>query len=268
MVAKLKRLLVLFLVSAFLSPVSADISLLKPTEAILQGGETIELGGVSGGETIEFLVSRETGSELEWDGIHAVRDSLPRNWLQSGQETFSRTVKVNVFVPLNAEEGSRRIKFRVFDSSQPERDKEFFAVVFVKGNLVSAALHPFSREVTLGEKAHYRLSVLNSSIASHTVYLHSSLPSYWFEPRKVSLAPKELKEIDLVVEPRVYGQRNFSFRISSALNNSALGSFSSGLTVLPTLKSKYEAGFYGFPFFTPNLFPFYLFNSFFSLLVP
>jgi len=68
------------------------------------------------------------------------------------------------------------------------------------------------------------------------------------------------------VNPKVYGKRDFSFRVISKVNERSLAVFNESLTVQPTLSGKFESGLFGLPVLLPNLNVFYFFNGLASLL--
>ena len=72
-------------------------------------------------------------------------------------------------------------------------------------------------------------------------------------------------QFDLNVNALAYGKRNFTITVSS-LQNSMQQAFPAELGIAPTLRGKYLASLFGFPFFSPSLLPYYLVNGFLSLL--
>jgi len=70
----------------------------------------------------------------------------------------------------------------------------------------------------------------------------------------------------IAISPKNYGVKKFSFFTKSLLTEKVLSEISPRIEVKPSLKSKYGAALYGFPFFTPSLLPYYWFNSFIGQL--
>jgi hypothetical protein len=262
------KAIILVLLVFFSSFVFADIQLIKPVQATLSHGDSLDLGEISRGETLELLISTESGKPgIEWDSVHAVRDLLPTEWKQEKAEVFGQTILLKVLVPKKAPIGMQRIKVRAYDSSFPEGGEDFYVNVFVKPNLVTVNFDSLKKESIVNQEVVFNVTLFNESIADHSVMISSSLPFYWFKPLTVKIPAKEIKNVELKVNPLVYGLKEFQFVFTSKENGSEIGRFNAELNVSPTLESKYSGSLYGFPFYSISLLPYYLVNSFLSLLI-
>ena len=262
----LKIIAVLFALVLCFSMVNASISLIKPFEQEIASGDQIELGEIAVGETLELIVSTDSGTEIEWNAIEIAKALLPKNWVVEKSVFYGETVGIKLIVPRNASEGLQNINVKVFSKEKPEFFEEFSAIVFIKSNLLSVQINNLKQETRVNHSVEYKVFLLNDSIAEHKVIVSSTLPSYWFKEKEIKLKPKELKELIVTVNPKTYGIKKFNFIIVSKLNASEIKSAQAELIVNPTLESKYSNSFYGLPFFSPTLFPYYLINSFISLI--
>ena len=122
--------------------------------------------------------------------------------------------------------------------------------------------------LSINQPVTYEITLINNSLAGHTVQVSSDLPLLWFEGQEITLKPKESKTLTLTVTPRVYGFRAFTFYLHSQENGRLLNLSPARIDAKPVLKEKYATGLYGFPFFTLSLVPYYLMEGLASLFLP
>ncbi len=257
----LKKVFSLFFLILLLSIATAKVEIKKPIKAVIEENELIELGEIGIGEKFELIISTEA-FPYKWDS--AIVENLPKDFTQK-TNFYAETLGIEIGIPVNAEIGVRNFKVKVSNTEHPEQFEAFNAIVTIKKNLISARVSPISQETTVGEKALFKMVILNDSIASHKLRISSNLPQYWFNDMVLEIKPKSSKSIDLEVNPKYYGKRGFSFFIQS-LQSPSSQEFNAELSINPTFKSKYLNSLYGFPFFTPTLSLFYLVNSFIGLI--
>ncbi len=248
----------------------ADFFLVSPFEKQVHSADTIELGSISPGETLELIFSNKSGKDFAWNKAEIAKQ-LPENWKVFDSTPFAETMIVKVIIPSDQEETAQNLKINFLNFKDEKTNDSFNAILFVKKKLITASIVSLQKETKVNEPVDYLLSLSNDSIADHAIRISSTLPKYWFEDKIIVLKKKTSKdsvqEITLAVLPRAYGNKDFSFKISSELTGKEIDSFNARLKVNPTLKGKYAAALYGFPVFTPTLTPYYLINSFLSLLL-
>jgi hypothetical protein len=259
-----KTVCILLLLLALSSQVYADVFLLEPTETILEDGEETDLGNVAAGETFKFVIQKKTGLGSEWNSLNVDSQTIPTDWIAESGST-DKTLFVFVTLPAAAAESVQRITFSVGDGTGPFSSQSISAYVTVKENLLDASIDRLKQDAMVSEESEFKLLINNESIAKHSVRISSDLPEYWFKPFVVDVAPLQTLEVDLLVHPKRYGARQFSFTVSSELN-SFEKSFDAGLNVFSTLRGKFSSPVSGFPFFTPSLLPHFLVNAFIALL--
>lgn len=254
---------VLFLASFALNA-SADVYVLSPLEQQLKPGTSMVLGSAQPGETIVFTIASKSGygESFAWNSAIITSDSLPSGWQFSGSESNPTHFVLKVSIPSKQSIGAYNFKVKVGNSAKNVSDEEVTLTVFIENSLLASSLSETKQETIVNEPAYFRLTLVNESIAEHSVRVSSTLPRYWFEPVNVTIAPKSIKQINLKVNPRVYGNKQFQFIVQSNLSGKTFKRFDSELTITPTLKGKYLAPLYGFPAFSPNLMPVYLIDSF------
>jgi hypothetical protein len=241
----------------------ADVFLLEPIETVLEAGGETDLGNVAAGETFKFVIQKKTGLGSEWNSLQVDLQTIPTDWIAEPGST-DKTLFVLVTLPEAAEESVQRITFSVVDGSGPFSSENILAYVTVKENLLDVSIDRLKQDAMVSEESKFRLLLNNESIAKHSVKISSDLPEYWFKPIVVEVAPLQTLEVDLLVYPKRYGARQFSFTVSSELN-SFEKSFDAGLNVFSTLRGKLASPVSGFPFFTPSLLPHFLINAFIAL---
>ncbi|MDO8538789.1 MAG: hypothetical protein Q7S21_07975 [archaeon] len=245
--------------------VSAEISMVKPIQKSFSENDTIDVGEAVKGESIDFIFNSAQSSGLTLNSIEVL--NLPIGWKITHSEFFGDTVGIIVKIPSDEELGNKIFKLKLFDSSSPQQSQTFNVNVFIKSNLVRAQVTPSKQETIVGEKVFYDITLFNDSISDHFVFVGSDLPGFWFNEKYVKVRAKSLEKLRLDVTPRTYGVRNFNFIIKSALNDSIISSFPGEITVNPTIESKFASGFFGIPFYSLTLQPYYLVNAFISMLL-
>jgi len=259
-----KKLLLAFCVLCVLSSVHAAVFLIEPVDKKLGNNEEAAFGQIARGETLRVIVNKKSENTLPWDTIKVDGASLPEGW--SAKETATdKSLIAEITAPRNAPPSTQRARFVVSNAAQPLFSEGFYGNFLLRENLLAISPENLQQETFVGKGVSFRLKVNNDSIAEHSLEVTSSLPGYWFEPVSLTLQPKEKKSIDLNVNVFSYGERNFSFLVSSKKNDLAIA-FPAKLTIKPTLEGKYTASLFGFPFFSPSLLPNYLINAFAALL--
>ena len=259
-----KRLLVLFCLLLLVFPAYATVYLLEPVDQTLSAGEAVSFGKIARGETLKVVVKKKSDLASEWTSLSVDEQLLPDGWSVESVET-DKTLIVHVSVPKNAPISTQRIRFTVSSAAAEMFDGAFYATVSVQENLLSASIENLAKAAVFDTETKFSLVLSNDSVADHSVRIESSLPGYWFSSKTVELKPHETKVVELPVFPKSYGEKNFSFIVSS-LKNSKRFSFPAKLNVKPTLAGMYQTSIGGFSFFSPGMLPSYLINGLLSLI--
>lgn len=260
----LKRTLVLIAVLFFSAAAIAEVKIVSPVEKYAQENQVVEIGSIQAGETLEIIFSTFSGNMEEWAKVSAA--SLPEEWtaLEIIQERNKSTLILRVTAPKTAANGAFRFD-AVLEGSKGNSQTTGF-LVFVQDGFVTSQVDLLNKTSNAGEDVSFVYTLTNESTAEHKVEIKSSLPLTWFKPKTLTLKPKSSQQLVVTVSPKNYGLKKFSFFTNSLLNGKTLNEIRPTIEVKPSLKSKYEAALYGFPFFTPSLLPYYLFNSFIGQL--
>ncbi|MFH1895556.1 MAG: hypothetical protein ABIJ74_03205 [archaeon] len=240
-------LAVLFLVSF-----ASGLKIVFPVEAEVLGGSPVELGSVSPGQTFELIVFDERFDSIELQGKFS-------DWPHE-TEFYEKNTAIRITVPKEISLGTKSISFKAFDSKNESLEQSFNAVLNVRKDLWSVNVSDLVQETRVDVPAKFDLTFSNESIAGQKIIVFSSLPSFWLNQKTFVLEPKSVSKQLVVVNPRHYGQREFDF-VFDAPDSSEQKKFRARLLIESSLSSKYSSPAFGFPFFTPSLYSFYLFSS-------
>ena len=242
----------------------AAIYLVEPQDQKLLPGKELAFGKISRGETLKVVIKKKSDLGEDWSQIKVEPEFLPSGWKAESVET-DKTLIALVTVSKGAAVSMQRLKFLAVSQQQPELNESFFAKVSVHESLLNATIENLSQEAVLGQASLFNLVLNNDSIAEHSLRAESTLPNFWFEAEEIKLAPNETKTVTLSVMPLTYGEKSFSFKVSSMHNASSFG-FPAKLNTKPTLLGMYQAPITGLPIFAPTMLPFYLINGLLSVL--
>ncbi|MDO8427897.1 MAG: hypothetical protein Q7S92_01665 [Candidatus Diapherotrites archaeon] len=238
----------------------ATVEMVEPKPSNVLANTTITLGSAQPGESVKLVLTRGLGRN-KWQDVRIDALSLPSGWTYEKQ-IQDQSFIVWIKVPSTANLDSYNLKVIVSSELLTE---SFNALLLVKDDLLTVSMTDLLQSTQVGESGTFKVSFQNNSIAAHNLKISSDLPSQWFAEQTLEILPGEFKQIELSVTTRSYGTRDFSFTLESTLNNSKKV-FPATLTIHPTLKSKFSAVFYGFPFLSLSLLPYYLIDGFLSLV--
>src|SRR3989338_1641964 len=266
MLKKLVFPLTFILLSAL---VSAEIGLVSPVEYKASHQETVALGSLQAGETLELIVSRSTGPEsVPWKQAIVEPKFIPVGWRAEDYGLVGKIFLVKIFVPLTALPGEYSFRVKLLSGSEDYSNEVFDALIQVERGLVKANIANLKRLTAQDQPVSFKLSLLNDSIAQHSVSVESTLGLNWFKPVQLSLKPRSTLDYTLTVNPVVASRAPFSFSVRSLVSSQPVNRFDAVLEVRPTLQGKLEAASYGFPFYTYSLAPFYFLNALLAPFLP
>jgi hypothetical protein len=267
----LKKLFVLALLVFILSSVKADVSVIvsESSKLVLQDGDVRSLGNAQPGETLHLTIASATGYEgMEWEKLVIPQNELPPGFEAVDSPKGGKTLTARIKVPVDAPKDVFQFRATALARDNAVSPETVTLRLAVKEGLLLASLAQPVKETFINEPVEFELTLINSSIADHKVSIGSNLPALWLKGQEVTVKAGEEKKVKLEIIPRIDGPKDVYFRIDSLENGEALDLIKANLKVKPELKEKYGTGFYGFPFFTLSLLPYYLINSFISLLLP
>lgn len=259
-----KRFLLAFTLIFVFCTAQASVSILNPVRKTVEPNQTIELGSAMPGETMLVTIDRNAAFH-SWSDAWIDAELLPRNWKMPAFLKEEKSLSLKVNIPPSARLGSQNLPITVADERTGIEEK-FNAVIFIEKSLVSVAIPETQKGIRVNSTACYKITLFNDSLALHSILVSSSLPKYWFSGIEAEIGPKASIDLNACVNAMVIGSRDFYFYVDSMLFNERFHSIRASIDVLPTARGKYSAPLSGFPFFMPTLVPYYLIDSFLSLL--
>ncbi|MFH0714749.1 MAG: hypothetical protein V1847_03280 [Candidatus Diapherotrites archaeon] len=259
-----KALLILAFLLAFSASALAEIQLIYPVEQTVESGQVIDLNVMQPGETLKLIFNANivTQKADRWSSIEI--SNLPEQWRgEIVSQQNPNTLVVDIFVPSNAQPSTYSFNVILKDEAQ-NVSETVEVIVGIRSNLLSFSIDNAQPKTIAGETVIVKLTANNDSVAAHPIRIDSTLPAPWMRGMEISLEPKSFQTIELNIVPQASGKKNFQISILDGNSRQILKSFDMQLEATPTLKSKYEASLYGFPFFSPGLLPYYLINAFFG----
>lgn len=250
----LTALAVIFLL-ATLPCAFAEMNMVVPEIQPLQNKSSFDIGALQPGETLEIVFSTRTGNQdYEWTSL--TTPNIPVGWVVQSTKKTEHTHILKIKTSPELKTGMYTLQIKL---SNPALKKEETAnlQVHLKQDLITASITGLNQQAEVGKPVSYLLTINNQSIASHNLTLYSDLSPAWFTPVEYNIPPKKIVETKLTLNPGADGLKKFKFHLTSRNDNSNISEFNAVLSITPTLKSKYSAPLYGFPFFTFSLTPFH-----------
>jgi hypothetical protein len=263
-------ILIIIMVLAVTGIAHASVTVVTPNSStVLDQGQFFDYGNIEAGDQFTLTIANEISPETEvtWQQLRIDTENLPSGWKVKDSSIGGKVLTATITVPQSQEKNAFNIKAIAVNEGKG-LEAGIQVRVYVRKDLVEADVTNTLQETFVKETATFQLTLINNSVAEKTVIVSSTLPTLWIPQKTVMLAPNEVKTVSLDVIPRVYGWKNFEFKVENAKTQAVLDIIPVTLNVKPLLKEKYEASLYGFPFYSVSLLPYYLINSFLSLLIP
>lgn len=246
----------LFLFVMLVVPGVFAIRLIEPESKVLEGNDLV--GKVYPGGTLELIFSKENNKYVSANPV----TPLPAGYSSSIAEELE-SLKIFITVPENEVNWKNSVSIE-FSKANAAEGKDVANVYFlVENELLSASMNGFSKNTYAGTPAEYEFVFVNKSDVGAVFSVSSSLSREWFERIDFLVPKKSTKVESVVVNAPVQGNRQFDFTVNYSNKSST---FSSSITVLPTIFSKFSSVLYGIPFYSFSLFPSYLLNGLLALL--
>ncbi len=237
----------------FLFSFTCALKIVSPIEAEVSLDSTVELGSISPGQSFELILFDERFNAIAVEGQFS-------EW--SGKSTFyEKNTGIKINIPKDVSFGTKNLSFKAFDSTNKNEFQSFNVLIKVEEDLWSVAVPDLKNKTKVNFPAEYNLIFSNESIGEQKITLNSNLPVYWIKEQTFLVEPKSVLKDVINVVPKHYGNREFDFTFNSVYSNETK-KLHSELSIESSIESKYSSPLYGFPFFTPTLFPYFLIESF------
>ncbi|MDO8625383.1 MAG: hypothetical protein Q7R47_04845, partial [Candidatus Diapherotrites archaeon] len=135
------------LVGALLAvPAFARVSLISPVLYDLDDRQSVSIGALQPGETLELFFNRKNGLGGTWERL--LVSSVPNGWVVSEPQVLPESIGVKISVPVQALEAVQSLSFSFSGSTvQPESVN---LRLTVRNDLLQFSVVPLSNDINLG----------------------------------------------------------------------------------------------------------------------
>lgn len=266
---QLSIILFVLTILALATMVHADVSLVDPVVQKAKPNGMLDAGSISPGERVEIIFSRNTGygRDVLWEQAQLTVEGEAGGIQTTNSEIGSDSLITMVQTSPFTREGEYTFQVKMIGDQGTLENETFTLILRVQKGLLKGSLS--AENVTGGVNQPLTFSVLlvNDSSAPVTVRVEPALPQVWSTAQTVPLKAHSFSTVPVVVTPRFAGPKTFEIKLIRVDNQATVDTLNATLVANPTLKDRYAAGLYGFPFFAISLASHYLANAFFSFLL-
>ena len=182
----------IFLFLSLISPISmaAFTEVLEPITLKVQDNETVYLGKVGPGQTIDIVVKGEAPEGTgrynlggRWQILRILE--IPKGWTGFNSAEMAIKMKAIVKVAENAPDGEYTIKLRLEEDTTEQQELgsvTFFAKVKVSKDVMDSGVVDNRIEAGVGQPARYKIVIVNTGSASDVFEISSTgVPTWEFE---------------------------------------------------------------------------------------
>lgn len=249
--------------------VHADASLVDPVVVKAKPNGILDAGSISPGEKVELIFSRNSGygKDVLWN-----QALLSLNGNANGIQTFdsekgSDSLITRIQTSPLTREGTYTFDVQLIGDEGVLEDEGYTVQLDVKKGLLKGSLSAENVQGKVNETLRFSVLLVNDSSAPVNVLVQPALPTVWSEAKTIAMKPHSFVTVPVDVTPRFAGPKTFDITLIRVDNRATVDTLHATLVANPTLKDRYSAGLYGFPFFAISLVSHYLANAFFSVLL-
>ncbi len=247
----------------------ADVFVVDPTVEHAKPNATINIGSVSPGEKVELILSTSTGygADVEWESatLGAVSPSggIRTQDDESGDDSLITTIQTTSITPA----GTYTVPLTLSGDPELLQDETYTIQFTIARGLIKGSLSTENVNGNVNLPSTFSVLLVNDSSSPVSLRVVPALPAVWSLPQTIQLKPHSFVTVPVVVTPRFAGPKTFDITLVRAENGVTIDTLQATLVANPTIKDRYSAGLYGFPFFTISLVANYVANAFFSFVL-
>lgn len=260
---------IIFALVMMITFVHADAFVVDPVVEHAKPNATIDIGGVSPGEKIELILSTSTGygNTTEWEsaelGTPSPSGGIRVQSATQGDDSLITSIQTTSLTQV----GTYTIPLTLSGDPEMLQDETYTIQFHVAKGLIKGSLSTENVNGRVNEPSTFSVLLVNDSSAPVSLRVIPSLPSVWSQPQTVQLKPHSFATVPVIVTPRFAGPKSFDITLVRVENGATIDTLNATLVANPTIKDRYSAGLYGFPFFTISLVANYVANAFFSFVL-
>ena len=262
-------ILFLLVLLVFGITVHADASLVDPVVEKAKPNGVLDAGSISPGEEVELIFSRSSGygRDVLWEQafltLNGNTNGIRTTDSQKGSDSLITRIQTSPLTP----EGEYAFDVRMKGEAGVLEDETYNVKLRVRKGLLKGSLSAEHVQGRVNEPINFTVLLVNDSSAPVQVRVQPALPAAWSNPQLIDMKPHSFVNVPIQVTPRFAGPKTFDIEIIRMDERTSVETLRASLVANPTLKDRYSAGLYGFPFFGISLVSHYLANAFFSFLL-
>lgn len=224
-----------------------SIQMIEPALTEISEGETIDIGTMGPGQTIELQIFPKVyegginGIGGNYDLAYAT--NLPSGWSTKQSKLYGNPLQVTITADPYTEEGSYTIPVIVEDEGDGEKlgKVKFYVRIQISEDVMDFSTSPKSRKAGIGQPAQFQITINNKGDAGDTFRVSATGVPKWEFTKMVYVPPKGSKTV--IYEVAGFEEETYSSMITvqSSTAPRVGGSEPISLEVYPDLLSDYKA---------------------------
>lgn len=224
-----------------------SIQMIEPALTDITDGETIDLGAIGPGQTVELQLH----PKVYEGGIHGIGGNydlayatgLPAGWTSQKSKLYGSPLQVKITADKHAEEGLYTIPVVVEDEGNGEElgTLTFYVRIEVSEDVMDFSVSPAEKTVGIGQPARFEITVSNTGSAGDTFRVSAQGVPKWDFTKMVYIPPRSSKTITYEVAGLEEETYESLISVESSSSPRVSGSSPITLNVYPDVVSDYRA---------------------------
>ncbi len=246
--------------------VSADAFLVDPVVQKAKPNQVIDLGRISPGENVDVIFNKNAGygKEAEWKQARITNTFAVQGVVTRDSGVGTDSLITNIRTSSITGEGTYDFPVELVGEEGVLVSEMYTLRIAVQKNLLNGSLSASQLSGGVNEPSTFTVLIVNDSSAPANVEVVPALPQIWAKSQTTKIDAHSFVEVPLTVTPRFAGPKTFDIKITNTGSGETVSVLKGTIVANPTLKDRYAAGLYGFPFFSISLVANYLVNAFVS----
>lgn len=247
----------------------ADAYLVDPVVEKAKPRETIDIGRISPGESVDVIFNKNAGygKDIEWKQARISNTHMVYGFVTRDSEVGTDSLITHVQTSSITPEGVYDFSLELVGEENVLVNETYTLRVTVQKKLLNGSLSANQLSGGVNEPSTFTVLVVNDSSAPARVEVTPALPQIWASARTTTIEAHSFVEVPITVTPRFAGPKTFDIKLTNLDSGETVSTLKGTIVANPTLKDRYAAGLYGFPFFSISLVANYLVNAFVSFLL-
>ena len=230
-----------------LSGLLFSIQMVEPILTDISEGETVDLGTIGPGQTIEVQIH----PKVYEGGIHGIggnydqayATNLPTGWTTQASKLYGNPLQVKITAGPYTGEGTYTIPVKIEDEGNGEElgVLTFNVRLTVSEDVMAFSVKPTETTTGVGQPARFEITIDNTGTAGDTFKVSAEGVSKWEFTKLVYIPPKSSKTIDYEVAAFEEETYETTFKVESSSSPRVSAEETVVLHVQPDLLSDYKA---------------------------